>query len=172
MKFSWVGVALAVVLLGFGETQQVRDRAFVESVAISTDENHVYTSVRLYDDTSTYKGIGEDVSTALTSSQLRQPNQYFLGHTELIVFYSTPTLETVLSLLDNEVSPNCAVVVADSEVSNTEYAYKLLQSYERLNQFETVTASDLVRSLTLGVPIDVPQLSSDYSYTTTTINNS
>jgi hypothetical protein len=170
MKKSIVGIVLVLVALGFGESRQVRDRGFVESIAVSSDANHVYTSVMLYDDTNTYKGIGNTVSEALKSAELRQGREYFTGHTELLVFYNFS--EEVLAQLVqcDAVSPNCAVVLATTEVTDTQVVYQTLQNYQRLGNLEVPSASTVLRKLSIGTPLTLPCIHSDGTFSAVSVN--
>lgn len=168
MKRS-IGIILAIlVVLGLGNTShEVRDRAFVESITVQVDGN-VYASVKLYGDDTTYMGIGDNISTALLSAESRQAKAFFLGHTELLTFNKDSfSSEILLSMIkDYNVSPNCAVVLSSGEVYNTETAYEILKTYNRLDEIPLKTASQVVRELnTIGV-VDIPLLNQDLTYTT------
>ena len=61
-------IILILMVIGLTNTsQEVRDRAFIQSISIQSDSNNVYTSVKLYGDTNIYKGIGNDIETSLQS---------------------------------------------------------------------------------------------------------
>lgn len=161
-----VVLAVVVLLVGLGyPTEEVRDRGFVQSIAISSDTNHVYTSVTLYQDTNVYKGIGSSVTESLTSAELRQASAFFVGHTELLILYGGAVSEDILvELLEDGVSPNCAVVFATEEPQNSEEAYKVLKSYQRLEQLSIPTLANVVKSLSNSLPITIPLLNSDSTY--------
>jgi hypothetical protein len=164
-------LAILVVLGVGGKSQEVRDRAFVEAVTVRVDGN-IYASIKLYGDDTTYMGIGDNLSTAMLSAESRQAKAFFLGHTELLVFSEDSfSREVVLTMLkDYDVSPNCAVVVSSGEVYDTQTAYEILKTYDRLGEVSLKTASQVVRELnTIGM-VSVPLLSKDLTYTTTVIS--
>ncbi|MCC8068425.1 MAG: hypothetical protein LIO71_01470 [Ruminococcus sp.] len=169
MKKAISIIILVLVIIGFTSTsQEVRDRAFIQSIAIQSDSNHVYTTVKLYGDSYVYKGIGSDIETSLKSAETRQGKVFFSGHTEMIIFqedsFSNDILKDIIKY--EEVSPNCAVVISNSEVTDTQTAYSILETYDRLGEVTISTASNIIKELNSNKVVQVPYINQDFTYST------
>ena len=172
MKKILVIIVLILIIIGLGKTsQEVRDRAFIQSVAIQNDENNIYTTVKLYDDITLYKGIGDNIETSLASAETRQGKMFFTGHTEVIIFSKDSFSITILQkILDTErVSPNCAVIISENNVEDTETAFNILKTYDRIGQVPIKTASNIIKTINKNQSIEIPFLNEDFTYITITI---
>lgn len=162
-------IILVLMVIGLTNTsQEVRDRAFIQSISIQSDSNNVYTSVKLYGDTNIYKGIGNDIETSLQSAETRQGKVFFSGHTEMIIFQEDSFSNDILKYIVKykKISPKCSVVVSSGEVLDTETAYSILETYDRLNEVNITTASDIVKELNSKKSIEVPYINKDLTYST------
>lgn len=167
-------IILAFVIIALGRTsQEVRDRAFIQSIVVQSDENNIYTSIKLYGYNFLYKGIGDNIETSLKSAETRQGKVFFTGHTEMIVFYNNSfSVDILKEILENEnVSPNCAVILSYSNIEDTELAFSILETYDRLDQVSIKTASDIIKELKEKKSVDVPLLKEDLTYINQTISS-
>lgn len=173
MKKSISIIILVLMIIGLSNTsQEVRDRAFIQSISIQSDNNHIYTTVKLYGDTYVYKGIGNDIETSLKSAETRQGKVFFSGHTEMIIFqedsFSNNILKDIIKY--ENVSPNCAVVVSNGDILDTETAYNILETYDRLGEVNINTASNIIKGLNSNKSVKVPYIKQDFTYSTIDIS--
>lgn len=173
MKNTILIIVFILIIAGIGNSfQEVRDRAFIQSIAVQTDSNNVYTSVKLYGDTLTYMGIGNDIKTSLLSAETRQSNAFFTGHTELIIFNEESFSNEILldMLKNNNISPNCAVVISNGDIEDTETAYNILKTYDRIGDVSLKTVSEVIKEIQTNGSVQIPLLSRNLTYTTIEIS--
>lgn len=169
MKDTIFIVVFILIIVGLGNSSlEVRDRAFIQSIAVYTDDNNVYTTVKLYNSTDSYKGIGDSLNASLDSAEIRQGNAFFIGHTELIIFnedsFSLDILKSMLK--DSDISPNCAIILSNGEVEDTQLAYNILKNCDRLGKIQLKTVSDTIKELEINNKIILPLIHSNLVYST------
>lgn len=169
MKDTIFIIVFILIIVGLGNSSlEVRDRAFIQSIAVYSDSSNVYTTVKLYNSTDSYKGIGDNLKTSLASAETRQGNAFFTGHTELIIFnednFSLDILKSMLK--ENDISPNCAIILSNTEVEDTELAYSILKNYDRLGEIQLKTVSDTIKELEINYKIELPLIHSNLTYST------
>lgn len=100
------------ILTGCNSEKEVRERAFVQAVAVSENmDNTVSVAVRVFEDDKTYNGKGNDFFEAVGNAELEQDKHFFTGHTEFIISSSEnsmPLLEEIIK--ENKISPSCTLI--------------------------------------------------------------
>lgn len=172
MKHAITILILMVFALGLGSNaSEVRDRAFIQSIAISSDDDNIYTTIKLFNDDTIYNGIGDTLEEAINSAEVRQGKEFFTGHTEIVIFnqkdFSVNVLEYMVG--NRTISPNCAVVCSKDTIYDTQQAIDVLRSYDRLNQVHLVTACEVIKDFNTDHGSSIPLLYSDMTYTNTSM---
>lgn len=173
MKHAIIILILIVISLGLGgNSSEVRDRVFTQSISIKKVNDIISTSIEIFGSDATYIGTGDNIQSCLDDAQLKQGKDLFTGHTELIVFqqdsFSLQILENLVK--ERVISPNCPVILSTIEDTNFQDALEILKSYDKLNRVKILTASDIIKNLRLANATEIPILNSDLSYNITTVN--
>lgn len=120
MKKGIISIILISVffLSGCSSKTEVRDRAFVQAIGISENNDTVEVAVRLFDDDKSYSGTGKNFDEALKNAQYSQGNNFFTGHTEFIVSSSADNKNMLCGIIkSSNIPPSCTFIASDSALS-------------------------------------------------------
>lgn len=113
-------IFLLFIFTGCTENLEVRDRAFIQGIAVEYTENGYKICMRPFEAEETYIGEGTTFKEAVKSAELKSGNDFFTGHTELIVIYEYEAFSICSELINEEISAGCLVVYSDSPVKYVE----------------------------------------------------
>lgn len=100
------------VFTGCSSRKEVRERAFVQAVAVETQrDGNLSVAVRVFDDEETYFGNGEDFFMALDDAQQQQAKYFFTGHMEMLISSAEDNIKLLESLIkSNDIPPSCRFI--------------------------------------------------------------
>ncbi len=104
-------ILTAFILTGCSSKTEVRDRAFVQAVAVENNNDYVEVTVKLFDESDSYTGEGSDFFSAVNNAELKQDKKFFTGHMEFILSANEDNrimLENIIK--SNKIPPSCFLV--------------------------------------------------------------
>lgn len=107
-----------IFLSGCSSKTEVRDRAFVQAIGISENNDTITVAVKLFDDDESYSGTGKNFDEALKNAQYSQGNNFFTGHTEFIISSTADNKNLLCGIIkSNDIPPSCTFIASDSAIS-------------------------------------------------------